>query len=63
MRDLAFNILDNPYFFYKKIAEKFNASVGSAYNYTKNIYEKKFKLNHSNEWTGFKGRKFIPMEI
>ena len=24
--------------------------------------KKKFKQTHSNEWTGFKGREFIPME-
>jgi len=45
MRDFLLNSLDNPNFFYKKITKKSNVSVGSAYNNTKDIYEKEIQTD------------------
>lgn len=48
MRDYALSLNDKQHF-YRKIKEKFNVSVGSAHNYTKDIYESKFKGERSND--------------
>ena len=49
MKEYALSLADDKQNFYKQIAEKFGVSIGSAYNYTRDIYEAKFKGESSND--------------